>query len=351
MTEVQPNPTPAQAANPNNPFKRAERKRAWIKLAMTGPSGAGKTMSALRLLRGFLGPDAKIAVIDTENDSASLYSDLTPFDAVNLEAPYTTQKYIAAIKAAMANKYDGLIIDTISHAWAGEGGLLQQKEAIDARGTNADKNKFANWASITKLHEEFKAWLLKVDIHMICTMRSKQDYVLGEGNKPQKVGMAPIQRDGMEYEFTTVFDVAMNHTAIVSKDRTNLFDQKIFTITEETGQEIRKWHEGGSTAAKTAGFVPPPPTDPNAVTIDQLKQLAKVAEMAHYTKEISTQLIQTRFKVANSGKLTKKQCSELMQYMIANPQPDPNAPPPEEGSFAAYAGEIGVELREPGEDG
>lgn len=275
----------------NNPFKKAERKRAWLKVAMTGPSGSGKTMSALRLLRGFLGPEAKIALIDTENDSASLYSHITEFDSLNIDPPYTTEKYIAAIKAAIDHKYDGLIIDSISHAWAGEGGLLDQKEILDARVGKGETNKFANWAGITKKHEQFKGWLLKADIHLICTMRSKQDYVLGEGNKPQKVGMAPIQREGMEYELTTVFDFAMNHSAASSKDRTELFDGKIVSlVTEDTGKLLREWYEGANPeVAKSKSFNPPSSTqNKGLVTQAQLTRLFAIVadrETAGWTKE------------------------------------------------------------------
>lgn len=226
-------------------FKKAERKRAWLKLALTGPSGSGKTLSALLMAAG---TGCRIAVIDTENGSASLYSNRAVFDVVEIDPPYTVEKYIEAIQTAVKQGYEILIIDSISHAWAGEGGLLQQKEALDERGAGGDKknkNSYTNWASITKQHEKFKAWLLAADIHLICTMRSKQDYVLGEGNKPVKVGMAPIQREGMEYEFTTVLDIAMNHTALATKDRTSLFGSRIFQPSEETGAELMSWLMSG----------------------------------------------------------------------------------------------------------
>jgi hypothetical protein len=190
----------------------------------------------------------KIAFIDTENGSASLYADEFDFDVQEIDAPYTIKKFIDAIDTALKDDYRILIIDSISHAWAGEGGLLAQKEELDARGAAGDrknKNQYANWASITKEHEKFKAWLLKADCHMICTMRSKQDYALGEDGKVKKLGMAPIQREGMEYEFTTVLDIAMNHTAAASKDRTKLFDNQFFTPSEQTGEALMKWLNKG----------------------------------------------------------------------------------------------------------
>ena len=219
-------------------FKKAERNQAKLNIAITGPSGSGKTFSSLRLAKGL---GKKVAVIDTENKSASLYADRFDFDTLTLEAPYTIQKYIDAIKAAVEAGYDVLVVDSITHAWAGEGGLLAKKESLDARGGNS----YTNWASITKEQELFKATILNSQIHMICTMRSKQEYVIEQNERgksaPKKVGMAPIQRDGMEYEFTTVFDVAADHQAAISKDRTGLFEGAIEKITELTGEKFLAW--------------------------------------------------------------------------------------------------------------
>lgn len=195
----------------------------------------------------------RIALIDTENGSASLYADKFEFDTLTLEPPYTISKYINAVNAAVIEGYGILVIDSITHAWAGDGGLLEKKEALDQRGGNS----FSNWSSITKEHEKFKAMLLSSPVHLICTMRSKQDYVLemnGKGKSaPKKVGLAPIQRDGMEYEFTAVFDVAMDHNCQVSKDRTGLFDGEIFKLSEKTGAKIADWVEEGGEVEPTPG--------------------------------------------------------------------------------------------------
>lgn len=228
-------------------FQRATKKQAKAKIALTGPSGSGKTLSAMRLAKGFGG---KWAYVDTENRSASLYAghqilDGWEFDIDEISPPYTTQKYLMAIEAAVKGGYDGLIIDSLTHAWAGEGGLLSQKEGLDSRGGN----QWTNWASITKMHERLKAWILHAPIHMICTMRSKQDYVLEQNDKgkaaPKKVGLAPIQRDGLEYEFTVVFDIGMDHQYMVSKDRTSMFDGMIDILTEKTGETISAWLADG----------------------------------------------------------------------------------------------------------
>lgn len=221
-----------------NQFKKAERTKIKIKIAMTGPSGSGKTYSALLLAKGMGG---KIALIDTENGSSALYSDNFDFDVLSITPPFTTEKYVETIQTATRAGYEILVIDSISHAWAGEGGLLEQKEQMDQRGGSG----FANWGKITKKHEAFKAAILHSEIHLIATMRSKQEYVLSQDDKGKqrimKMGMAPVQREGMEYEFTTVFDIAMNHEAEASKDRTGLFADKIFKINEQTGRDFMDW--------------------------------------------------------------------------------------------------------------
>lgn len=234
-------------------FVKAQRQRVHIKIAVTGPSGSGKTYSALRMAFGLAGKAGRVAFIDTENGSGSLYADLGDYDVMEITAPFTAQKYVSAINDAVAAGYEVLIIDSLSHVWAGDGGLLDQKSARDARGGNS----FSNWADVTKLHEQLKSALLQSPIHLIATMRSKQDYVLDQGQNgkstPRKVGLAPIQRDGMEYEFTTVFDVDMSHTAATSKDRTGLFTDEVSQITEQHGQRLKGWLAGG------AAQVPAPP--------------------------------------------------------------------------------------------
>ncbi len=258
-------------------FKKAERKQVRPKFAMTGPSGSGKTFSGLLLAAGM---GKKIAVIDTENGSASLYADMDKgplkgvnFDVLEITPPYTIDKYALAIETAQAAGYDVLVVDSISHAWAGEGGLLSKKEALDARGGNS----YTNWAGISKEHELFKARILNADIILICTMRSKQDYVLETNDKgkqtPKKVGLAPVQREGMEYEFTTVFDLAMDHNAQVSKDRTSLFDGKIFKISKKTGEEIMAWLAGGKPIEK-----PAPQPAPKAALLPQDQAPAEFPE-------------------------------------------------------------------------
>lgn len=230
-------------------FKKADRLVTNPTIAITGPTGSGKTFSALRLASGIAKASGKrFALIDTENGSASLYSEFFDFDTLNITPPFTTEKYIQAITEAEKAGYCALVCDSITHAWAGEGGLLEQKDTLDSR---PNSNRWTNWGPIKAKDLKFKnAYLHSTIPFFIATMRSKMEYAQsqaqGEKAKVQKVGMAPVQAEGIEYEFSIVLDVAMNHECEVSKDRTHLFDQKkIFQITEETGAMLVHWRASG----------------------------------------------------------------------------------------------------------
>ena len=221
-------------------IRKAERKKAKLRMGIAAPSGAGKTYSALLLAFGIGG---KVGLIDTEHGSGDLYAHLGEYSVIAIEAPYTVAKYIAAIKLFEQSGFTTIIIDSLSHAWAGDGGLLDKQGKIADRGTNS----FAAWRTITPEHNALVDAMLQSPAHIIATMRAKQEYVLETNDKgrqqPKKVGMAPVQREGMEYEFTVMFDVDMGHIAHASKDRTSLFDGQYFKIDIETGKTILEWLE------------------------------------------------------------------------------------------------------------
>lgn len=231
-------------------FKKAERTQAKLRLAITGPSGSGKTYSALLIASGIV-PMDKVAVIDTEYGSASLYADLGDFSALNLEPPYEVEHYQKAIRAAEAEGFELIIIDSLSPAWAGEGGLLDKKNDLD-KSNKYRGNSFATWREITPKYNDLVQAILSSRCHIIATMRSKTDYAQVEENGRKyirKMGLAPIQRDGIEYEFTTVFDMSAEHVANVSKDRTGLFDGDPVTPSKETGEKLKAWLDTGAEKA------------------------------------------------------------------------------------------------------
>lgn len=224
-------------------FVKATRKQIKLKLAVTGGAGSGKTYSALRLAHGL---GSKVAVIDTENGSASLYSDKFQFDTLDMAPPFTHEKFIAAIKDAEAGGYDVLVIDSASHFWEG---ILEYKNKLDARGGNS----YTNWNDAGTKFKHILDAVLQSKLHVICCMRSKMDYVQEKDDRGKtvikKVGLAPIMRDGIQYEFTTVWDVDQNHMAQSSKDRTGLFGDGIEQITENHGKRLLSWLSSGAAPA------------------------------------------------------------------------------------------------------
>lgn len=225
-------------------FKKAERKAAYLRAALCGTSGSGKTYGALLLARGLVGDEGKIALIDTERSSACLYSDVTDFDVAELAPPYSPKRYIELIKSA-SKEYQVLIIDSLTHGWAGQGGVLEMHD----NATKTQKNSYMAWRDVTPEHNALVDTILSAPCHVICTMRSKTAYEIQDNNgkkTPIKVGMAPVQRDGMEYEFTLVWDVMVDsHVSYASKDRTRLWSNRNEVITLGHGIELRKWLETG----------------------------------------------------------------------------------------------------------
>lgn len=252
-------------------FKKAERSQVFLKLAITGPTGSGKTYSALRLAFGLIaGTDKRVAFLDTENDSASLYSDDFDFDVIPIPPPFEAEHFLDGTRAAVAGGYGALIVDSASHFWKG---VLEFKDALDRRGGNS----YTNWKDADKKFDPVIMEFLQSKIHLICCMRSKMDYILEDNGKgkqaPKKVGLAPIMRENIDYEFSTVFDVAMDHTAVASKDRSGLFpNDRVFQITEDTGKSIGAWLK---TAKPKQDEPTPPPAKPELTETEELKKRIK----------------------------------------------------------------------------
>ena len=224
-------------------YRKAERRKAKLRLAITGPSGSGKTYSALLVAFGIGG---KIALLDTENGSGDLYSALGDYDVCTISAPFTVQKYIEAIKDAENSGYDVLILDSISAEWAGSGGLLNLHTQLTSNNRN---NSFSAWGQVTPKHNAFIDAIVASKLHIICTIRSKTEYAQIQNDKGKteikKIGLGLVQREGIDYEFTTVFDLNQDHSVSVSKDRTSLFDGQVFMITQETGKTLKEWLDTG----------------------------------------------------------------------------------------------------------
>ncbi|WP_368562625.1 AAA family ATPase [Acinetobacter baumannii] len=221
-------------------FTKAERKKAKLKLNLNGASGSGKTYSAL-VLASSLGK--KIAVIDTENESASLYANEFNFDTLPLKPPYSPERFAGAIHAAHNMGYEVLIIDSASHEWIGTGGCL---EINDEAAKRFKGNTWSAWSETTPRHRKFIDAILQTDMHIITTTRAKTETVQGEKGKVIKLGMKAEQREGYEYELTVSLDMLHeNKFAIPTKDRTELFNPAGEVITKETGEKLIAWLNDG----------------------------------------------------------------------------------------------------------
>lgn len=228
-------------------LRKATRQKAKIRLGLSAVSGGGKTYSAILIAKGLCGDLSKVAIIDTENNSADLYAHLGDYNVLPLAPPFSPERYIEAIKECEDAGMEVIIIDSIAHEWEGQGGVLELCDMIGGGFQNA-------WKQMTPRHEKFKQSILQSRCHVITTVRRKQEYVLQEVvnskgktvQAPVKAGMKEITREGWEYELTVNLELDIKHKASASKDRTGLFMGKdTFTPSEATGKMIAEWCESG----------------------------------------------------------------------------------------------------------
>ncbi len=230
------------------PFEihRATKCRAKLRLGMSGPAGSGKTYSALLIAHGLGG---RIGLIDTEHGSGDLYADLLPegYDVLQLTPPFTPARYVEAIQAFEAAGVQTIIVDSLSHAWSGEGGSL------DRHGKIADRsgNSWQAWRQVTPEHNALVEAMLQSPCHVIATMRAKTEYVQEKDERTgrqivRKIGLAPVMRDGIEYEFTVFMELDSQHLAHVGKDRTRLFDGMIIKPDADIGRQLLAWLDSGA---------------------------------------------------------------------------------------------------------
>ena len=228
-------------------LQKAKRHQVKLRLGLSGASGFGKSYSALLLAYGITEDWTKIAVIDTENNSASLYSHLGDFNVVSLNQPYSPERYIEAIKLCEENQMEVIIIDSITHEWQGKGGCLQIHEQLGGR--------FQDWAKLTPRHQAFIDAILQSNCHVITTVRKKMDYSMDRDSSGKtrvvKHGLKDITREGFSYELTVDFEIINeNHMAKATKDRTGLFmDKPEILITKGVGRMLIDWCNQGVSIA------------------------------------------------------------------------------------------------------
>jgi len=227
-------------------FKKAIKSQAKLRLAIFGPAGSGKTYTSLRIATGM---GNKIAFIDTEKGSASKYADKFNFDVLELEK-MSIDDYVDAINIANENGYDVLIIDSLTHAWQE---LLEDIDKL--ANTKFKGNTWRAWSEGTPKQKELISAILRYNGHIIATMRSKTEWTTeatDKGVKPIRVGLAPEQGKGIEYEFDMLMEITPDHHATIIKDRTGKFQDKIITKPDEKfGKELMNWLNSGEVPNKT----------------------------------------------------------------------------------------------------
>lgn len=282
-------------------LKKATRKQVKLRLGMSAVSGGGKTMSALLLAYGMTGDWTKIAVIDTENGSASLYSHIGEFNVIDLTSPFNPERYVESIKACEDGGMEVIILDSITHEWDGKGGILDISNSMTG-------NSYTNWAKITPRHDAFINSMLQSKCHIISCVRRKQDYEMTKGSdgklKVEKVGLKEITRDGFEYELTLNFNLEINHQATASKDRTGLFiDQPGFVITSETGKQLIEWCNSGD-VNNIEVIEDPKPIKLSQIAIDKLITIEEIEKYLNLVEE--GKVAMTQVQVLNlEDKLTQ----------------------------------------------
>lgn len=220
-------------------LKQAQREQVKLRIGLSGASGFGKTYSSILLAFGITGDYSKIAIIDTENQSASLYSHLGKYNTISLEAPYSPEKYIEAIEVCERANMEVIIIDTISKEWIGAGGCLELHKQLGGR--------FQDWLKISPRHQAFIDKILQSKCHVLTTVRRKVDYSIDKDENGKTIvtkhGTKEMTREGFEYELTINFEFTNEkHVVKASKDRTGLFmNRPEFVINAATGKKLISW--------------------------------------------------------------------------------------------------------------
>jgi hypothetical protein len=273
-------------------FRKATREQAKLRLALIGPAGAGKTYSALSIGTNLV-PGGRVALIDTECGSAELYGKTFDFDTMSL-SNHSPLSYVEAIEAGAAEGYDVIVVDSLSHAWIGKDGALEQVDKAADRDPRG--NSFTAWRSVTPKHNKLVEAMLACKAHLIVTIRAKTEFVQEKNAQTgkteiRKIGLAPIQRDGLEYEFTCVGDIDLSNTLKISKTRLDgvIMPGDVF---EKPGAILAKkiygWLMDGSRPAAKAVPAPQPPPAPKPVEPSTAVGDAVSDTFTAYLKSINT---------------------------------------------------------------
>ena len=300
-------------------FKKAVKLESKLRMALMGPPGAGKSYTALKI-GSILAEGGRVAVIDTEHGSASKYSDIWNFDTLELDT-FSPAVYIDAIHAAEDAGYDILIIDSISHAWNGKGGAL---EMVDREAAKMKvPNTFAAWAQITPMQNKLIDAITAAKMHLIVTMRSKVEYIQTSDERGRtiikKVGMAPIQRDGFEFEFDVVGDMALDNSLNITKTRCSALAGQMFAKPGvEVAEILMEWLKGVAPTPRVQ-------EQPTTVTSADLKNLNQLRLALGVKREDLANEVMNRFGEVKAADLSRDQIIELRTWMSETARAKPQA--------------------------
>lgn len=284
-------------------FKKAVKSESKLRLAITGPSGSGKTYTGLSIATA-LADGGPVAVIDTENGSASKYADVFEFDVAEMHAPFKPEKYVAAINEAAAAGYKVILLDSLTHAWSGTGGLL---DIVDEAAKKApSKNTYMAWKEGTPLQNQLIDAIIQAPIHVVATMRSKAEYVIEQNERgksaPKKVGMAPIQRDGMEYEFDIVLQMTLDNDAIVEKTRCSAIAGRVLAKPgKDLANILKTWLSGASAEPAPQPAKPTQPVVQHRNGAQQPQQPQTDAENAELAASVNAVIVDPALDKARSA--------------------------------------------------
>ncbi len=215
-------------------FAKAVKYDSKGRIAIVGPAGAGKSYTMLKALRAMVGPQGKIACVDTEHGSLSKYADVFEFDVIELDS-FSPQNFLDALEAASANGYDGFGCDSLSHFWMGRGGALEFVDQAKRRSSSRDD--MSGWKDFSPIERQMIDAMISSKCHVAITMRTKTEYqeeeytnARGERKKKRvKIGLAPVQRQGLEYEFDLIGYMNEENDFVVEKTRCPFYSQRVMS--------------------------------------------------------------------------------------------------------------------------
>lgn len=290
-------------------IRKATRTQAKARIGLIGPSGSGKTYTALAVGK-HLG--STLVVIDTERSSSELYAgEVADFEVIPMET-HDPRIFVEALDLAAEHGADVVIIDSLSHAWMGRDGALEQ---VDKAAKRSKGNSFAAWRDVTPMHHALIDAILTYPGHVIATMRSKTEYVLEDNNGrkvPRKVGMAPVQRDGMEYEFSIVGDLDHDHNLVITKSRCSaLADAVINKPGKDFARKIRTWLDAGDVPAEDD---PALPLLAGVQSKDALREWA-VGHALAYDELTGTDRDRARMELMRAGKRVGAEPKDIATWL------------------------------------